>query len=203
MLDPFEDCATTIMAARKNGRRWVGIDRHQDARFHVVCRMMNINAKDAEEIRTKRADLDGWLNDQLTQRESHFRTEPPIRTDGGETAAPHLGPVFTAPRQRSLMTHTEMKQLLIQHCGIYCWGCDFIAPDPRHLVLDHINPKADGGTNDLDIRALICTPCNTAKGNRLTLSALRRQNRKDGYLNRRDASTPSPCGRPWRGAAIT
>ena len=39
------------MAARDNGRRWVGIDRRPDARFHVVCRMEGIRARDAEDIR--------------------------------------------------------------------------------------------------------------------------------------------------------
>ena len=27
VLDPFAGCATTIIAARKHGRRWVGVDR--------------------------------------------------------------------------------------------------------------------------------------------------------------------------------
>ena len=37
---------------------------------------------------------------------------------------------------------------------------------------------------NLDNRALLCGPCNMAKGNRLTMSALRRQNTKDGHLTR-------------------
>ena len=190
VLDPFAGCATTIMAARRHGRRWVGIDRRRDARFHVVCRMMGIRAKDAEELRTNRPDLSDWLNTQLAQHEAHFRTEPPIRTDDGETAAPTLGPVYTAPKERNLMTHREMHDLLVQQWRLSCWGCDFVAPDPRHLVLDHILPKKDGGSNDLDNRALMCGPCNLAKSNQLTLSALRRQNRKEGYLTARDAQHP-------------
>ena len=35
VLDPFAGCMTTIIAARENGRRWVGIDRRPDAREHV------------------------------------------------------------------------------------------------------------------------------------------------------------------------
>ncbi len=47
VFDPFAGCATTIIAARKHGRRWVGVDRRKDARFHVVTRMMGIKAADA------------------------------------------------------------------------------------------------------------------------------------------------------------
>lgn len=36
VLDPFCSCATTIIAARSLGRRWIGIDRRPDARYHVV-----------------------------------------------------------------------------------------------------------------------------------------------------------------------
>ena len=189
VLDPFAGCATTIMAARRHKRRWIGIDRRKDARFHVVCRMMGIQAKDAEEL-LKRPDLADWLNEQLGRHESHFSTLAPIRTDDGDTAAPLLKPVFTTPRERNLMTHGEMRALLIQKWGLQCWGCDFVAPDTRHLTLDHITPKRDGGSNELDNRALLCNPCNGAKGDRMTLTALRRQNRKDSYLTKRDADHP-------------
>ena len=56
-----------------------------------------------------RPDLADWLNGQLAQHESCYHTEPPVRDDGGKTAAPFLGPVFTTPQQRSLLNHREMK----------------------------------------------------------------------------------------------
>ncbi len=101
------------------------------------------------------------------------------------------------------MTHTQMHDLLVQKWELYCWGCDFVAPDPPHLVLDHILPKKDGGSNDLDNRALLCEPYNGAKSNKLTLSALRRQNRRDGYLKGRDAQHPSTCPAPSSGPGST
>lgn len=56
VLDPFAGCATTIIAARNHGRRWVGMARRTDARFRVVCRLAGIRKKDADEIR-QRPDL--------------------------------------------------------------------------------------------------------------------------------------------------
>ena len=182
VLDPFAGCATTIMAAQQNGRRWVGIDRRPDARFHVVCRMEGIKTKDAEDIRNL-PHLTDWLDARLARHDARFRTEPPVRTDSGNTAAPFLAAVHTAS-EKSILTHREMKDYLLETFGLRCWGCGFTAPDERYLELDHVDPKADGGSNHLDNRALLCKPCNGAKSNNLTMGALRRQNTKDGHLEK-------------------
>ena len=194
VLDPFAGCATTIMAAQKNERRWIGIDRRPDARFHVVCRMEGIKAKDAEDIR-KLPHLTDWLDARLARHEAHFRTEPPARTDEGDTAAPYLAAVYTA-NEKSALTHREMKNYLTETFGLQCWGCSFMAPDERHLQLDHVDPKADGGSNHLDNRALLCGPCNMTKGNRLTMSALRHQNTRDGHLTKPTGTPRGQDGHP-------
>ena len=196
VLDPFAGCATTIMAAQNNGRRWVGIDRRPDARFHVVCRMDGIKAKDAEGIR-KLPHLTDWLDARLARHEAHFRTEPPTRTDEGDTAAPFLAAVHTAS-EKSLLSHREMKDYLLETFGLRCWGCTFTAPDERYLELDHVDPKADGGSNHLDNRALLCKPCNGAKSNNLTMGALRRQNTKEGHLEKPPGTKRGDDGHPIR-----
>ena len=194
VLDPFAGCATTIIAARNNERRWIGIDRRPDAHFHVVCRMMGLKAAQAEEIR-QLPHLTDWMNARLAQHETHFRTEPPVRTDEGETAAPFLAPVFTK-NEKSILSHREMKDYLVDAFGLRCWGCNFNAPDERHLQLDHVDPKADGGSNHLDNRALLCGPCNMAKGNRMTMSALRRQNTKEEHLTKPTGTPRGQDGHP-------
>ena len=185
VLDPFAGCATTIIAAHKHKRRWVGIDRRLDARFHVVCRLMGISAKDAAKIRDERPDLNDWLNSQLAKYDAHYSVNAPERNDAGETAAPALAPVFTI-NDRPKMTHKEMRGILIEQFGLQCWGCDFEAPDERYLELDHVTPKSDGGSNDLDNRALLCRPCNGLKSNRQTMTKLRSDNFKSGYLSTRN-----------------
>ena len=196
VLDPFAGCATTIMAAQNNGRRWIGIDRRPDARFHVVCRMEGIKAKDAEDIR-KLPHLTDWLDARLARQDAHFRTEPPVRTDEGNTAAPFLAAVHTAS-EKSILTHREMKDYLLETFGLRCWDCGFTAPDERYLELDHVDPKVDGGSNHVDNRALLCGPCNMAKGNRLTMGALRRQNTKDGHRERPPGTKRGDDGHPIR-----
>ena len=194
VLDPFAGCATTIMAAQNNGRQWIGIDRRPDARFHVVCRMEGIRAKDAEGIR-KLPHLTDWLDARLAQHDAHFRTEPPVRTDEGHAAAPFLAPVFI-PREKLVLTHRQMKDYLVETFDLQCWSCDFKAPDERYLQLDHADPKRNGGSNDLDNRVLLCQPCNLAKSDRITLIQLRRENAQKGYLTKPAGTKRGQDGHP-------
>ncbi len=178
VLDPFAGCATTPIAAHNHGRRWVGIDRRKDARFHVVCRMLGIKKEEAEAIRA-RPHLTNWIDKQLAKKDSHYRTTPPVRTDEGETAAPILEQIYPADN-RSVFSHAEMHKLLVERFGLLCWGCDFDASlygdrGARYLELDHINPRSAGGHNHLDNRALLCSPCNRDKSDRMTLIELRRK----------------------------
>ena len=176
VLDPFAGCATTIMAAHKNERRWIGIDRRIDGRFHIVCRMMGIKGEDAKAL-MERPDISEWVAEQMAKYEARFSTEAPIRSDTGETAAPTLEPVFPSTA-RSSLSHKEMHGILVERFGARCWGCDFFATGDRgarYLELDHVDPKSGGGSDHLDNRALLCGPCNKDKRDQLTLVALRRK----------------------------
>ena len=74
----------------------------------------------------------------------------------------------------------EIKTTLIEHFGVSCWGCTDTLTE-RQLVLDHIVPQVDGGSDEIYNRALICFPCNSKKGDRLTLSALRTVNKEKAH----------------------
>ena len=124
-----------------------------------------------------------WAVKQMEKYEAHYKEEAPKRTDEGDAAAPLLGPIFPISEEYQ-MTHEEMRRILINQIGVKCWGCNFAPPggDERHLELDHINPQSEGGRNDLDNRALLCGPCNRRKSNTMTLTGLRRANKRDNYL---------------------
>lgn len=76
----------------------------------------------------------------------------------------------------------EMRAILVKQFGVKCWGCNFMPPDERYLELDHISPKSEYGSNDIDNRALLCTPCNRKKSDKISLSALRKQNERDNQI---------------------
>ena len=182
VLDPFCGCATTIIAARDLNRRWVGIDRRLDAKYHVVCRMAGIDKEERERLE-RQPGFGDWVQGQMAQYEAHYSSEPPTRTDADDTAAPELAQVYPVSDEYQ-QTHEDMHGILIGQFGLYCWGCGFTAPDERYLELDHIEPRADGGSNYLDNRALLCSLCNRKKAHRMTLGELRRQNQRDNHFTR-------------------
>ena len=195
ILDPFCGCATTIIAARDINRRWVGIDRRQDAKYHVVCRIAGINAEERERLASQ-PGYEEWMQNQMARHETHYSSDPPERTDNGEPAAPTLEQVIPVTEEFAL-THKEMHERLVEQFGLKCWGCRFEAPDGRYLELDHIDPKSSGGSNQLDNRALLCRPCNQKKSNRLTLTGLWTENRQDGYLQPRERPIDIRRVREW------
>ncbi len=177
VLDPFCGCATTIIAANNLNRRWVGIDRRVDARFHILTRLMGIPKKERDRLK-KFATDSAWLEKQMDNFDVYYCAEAPERTDDSETKAPTLKGVYAAENPH---THKEMKAALIGEFGCRCWGCNYEPPDDRYLHIDHIIPKSGGGTNHISNRAMLCQPCNSKKGNRLTLIELRKRNDKDGH----------------------
>ena len=116
----------------------------------------------------------------------HYNTEPPVRTDDNELAAPSLKlrtPRAIEPWQK--LTHRQMKQILAQaqrsNGNVICAGCGREL-EIEFMELDHITPRADGGENHIQNRILLCRPCNGRKGQYLTLRGLLRENKKVKWM---------------------
>ena len=173
VLDPFAGCATTCVAAERLGRQWVGIDIWDKAHDLVIERLRN----------EKLAAPDGTTDRLFTFGDITYTAEPPVRTDDGETAAPFLQVTerYAEPDGPKMSRAKMVEHLLGQH-GPKCQGCDRTFDDARYLQLDHNTPRSDGGINHITNRVLLCGPCNQLKSNIYTLSGLRRQNKKLGYM---------------------
>ena len=165
VLDPFAGCATTPIAAERLGRQWVGIDLW-DGSLGIVQRRLQDNRQLLTDIPI-----------------IHYETDPPVRTDGGEEAAPFIQVTERyAEPEGPRMSRAEMYDHLLAQHGQRCQGCDRTFDDPRYLDLDHNTPRSDGGWNHITNRVLLCGPCNRAKSNTYTLSGLRRLNAKNGWM---------------------
>lgn len=163
LLDPFCGCATTPVSAERLGRQWVGIDIWDKAHEVVIDRLKN------------EVGLFG---------EVHYETEPPTRTDDEQPAAPFLRVKQRYEPPGARMSRAEMYAHLLEQHGARCQGCYRDFDDPRYLQLDHNVPRSDGGLNHISNRVLLCGPCNRLKSNIYTLSGLRRQNKKLGYMSK-------------------
>ena len=168
VLDPFAGCATTLVAAERLGRQWLGADIWEGAADLVVRRL-----NDARQLL---ADVPPAV---------HVTNEPPARTDDDGEAVPFLQVTERyAEPDGPRMTRAAMVDFLLTQHGCRCQGCDRTFDDPRYLELDHNTPRSDGGLNHITNRILLCGPCNRLKSNTYTLSGLRRQNRRLGYMGR-------------------
>ncbi len=174
VCDPFAGCATTLIAAEKLKRQWVGIDIWENAKDIVLDRLVQ-----------EKLIGTGMDRTDLFDEEVYFTANPPVRTDDGDRVAPFLrvkervkepdGPKWT---------RAKMYEYLLDQHGSKCQGCDRTFDDPRYLELDHNTPRSDGGLNHVSNRILLCGPCNRLKSNQFTLSGLRRRNGKLGYMAR-------------------
>ncbi|MCY4144767.1 MAG: HNH endonuclease [Gammaproteobacteria bacterium] len=162
VLDPFCGCATTLVAAETLERQWIGIDIWQGSHNLVVNRLH---------------DTVGVFG-KVT-----FTDQPPERTDDESTASPFLRVKESVKEpEGQRMSRAQMYEFLLAQNGSKCQGCDREFDDQRYLELDHNTPRSDGGWNHISNRILLCGPCNRLKSNTYTLSGLRRQNKKLGYM---------------------
>ena len=162
VLDSFAGCATTCVAAERLNRQWIGIDIWEQV-YDVVIDRLHYEV--------------GIFGDV------QHTTDLPLRTDDGDTAAPYLKVKQSIPEPPGRkMSRAEIYEILLSQQGTKCQGCDRKFDDTRYLELDHNIPRSDGGMNHITNRVLLCGPCNKLKSNIYTLSGLRRENKKRGYM---------------------
>lgn len=114
VLDPFAGCATTLVAAEREGRQWVGVDIWDNAKAVLLDRMAK-----------ERLALPEAGRSDLFTHEVHFTTRLPQRTDDGGEAAPFLRVKerIREPEGRK-MSRAEMYDFLLTQHGMKCQGCD-------------------------------------------------------------------------------
>ncbi len=174
VLDPFCGCATTLVAAERLKRQWVGADIWAGAHDAVLHRFKQ------EQLVTPDEEWGEWL---ITQGTITYTRELPVRTDDGEEAVPFLKTKLKVDEPKGeKRTRAEMYEFLLDQYGQKCQGCDREFDDPRYLELDHNTPRSDGGLNHISNRVLLCGPCNKLKSNIYTLAGLRRQNKKLEFM---------------------
>ncbi len=131
VFDPFAGCATTLVAAEKHNRQWVGCDLWDGTKDILYQRVHDNRPVAAEPPK---------INHTM---------KPPVRDDNDGTAAPFL-PELEYEQKKARFTKDQMKAILIQQWTAICWGCGFEPPktnnraqdaDSRHFDLDQSTPR--------------------------------------------------------------
>lgn len=184
VLDPFAGCATTLVAAERHGRNWVGIDLWDKAHDLVVERL-----KEAGLLAGPGGDVKSVLP---LEGDIKLLSSPPERTDEADVAADFLDtPTSRKKELWERLTHKQIMEHLqdAQRKGgmIVCAGCGREL-EKEFMELDHIRPRAGGGSNDITNRILLCRPCNGKKSSDLTMPGLIKRNRKEKWMLNENAA---------------
>ncbi len=153
VFDPFCGCATTLIAAEKEKRQWIGIDISSKAVDLVKDRLhqtFQIGEGSEGELAYKSADI-------------IHRTDIPIRSD------------HATPRSK------DIKHILFGKQKGICNGCKHDFPF-QNFTLDHIQPTSRGGADTDANLQLLCNHCNSVKSNG-TMAELIARLRERGILH--------------------
>ncbi len=181
VLDPFAGCATTPIAAERLGRHWVGVDISPEALEQVRERMLQ-TPLDAD------APINAIACTLAHNHESSACNNLPERTDEDDTLpTPTLRLRIQRPREAwERLTHSQIRGHLTEAQTVagmvVCAGCGRRLESP-FMELDHIQPKSEGGVDNITNRIMLCAPCNGYKSDRLTLRGLRDRNKKEKWMH--------------------
>ena len=183
VADFYCGCGTTLIAAQKHGRVFVGAEQADDAITMLACRLKGYT----KEARDKAVLLDpDWEQRMLSNRKFVIETTPPERTDDIDLInIPNVGRVTRHKEQLAIKGKEVIRKLIeiLERLGFergQCVGCLDVAKEGPGLPLiedqrhaDHKSPVADGGLDNLENRCSLCPACNLLKREGMTLSKLR------------------------------
>ena len=139
VLDAFCGCATTLVAAEKLNRQWIGIDVSKKA-IELVNYRMNQESKKSE------SSILEWGQGKY---QTIVREDIPVRTD-----------------EKQIVIYKDIKEILFKNQKGKCNGCKTQFKIKEHLEIDHILPKSKGGQNNKENLQLLCGWCNRIKGDK-------------------------------------
>ena len=142
VMDPFCGCATACVAAGALNRRWIGIDENTDAPQILRDRM-------AENYFTYDFETNAPA-DAKVQKSIRL----PIRKVTGYKK-------ISKPKAKLNLTQVDYKK----NGYTFCKGC-MRKLDEKDLTIDHILARDNGGLDELENLQLLCTSCNSKKGNK-------------------------------------
>ncbi|MDE0094090.1 MAG: DNA methyltransferase [Gammaproteobacteria bacterium] len=185
VLDPFCGCATTLVACERMHpkRQWVGIDIWEKSNEAAIKRLESEGL-----IAPKYTNKTPEMRQQyLWADEFHFIKRVPKRTDEGEestvtyleTLEKFKKEAWERLSRKSMTAHLKIAQA--QDGWVICGGCGREL-EIEFMELDHINPRAGRGSNDITNRILLCSHCNRKKKHEFTLVGLVKLNQKDGWM---------------------
>ena len=210
VLDPFAGCAYVPVAAEGLDRQWIACDISPRA-MTVVKRQFNKfrYAVDGGPVLVRR----GKMEQAALLADAEVTIKGPDGLPERRTPDPESPPLLQLEEPvyaGQMFKRREMLEMLLRESGWMAWCCGFAVRRPNGEImetadnfhLDHIDPKAEGGSEYITNRAPLCQTCNGRKGNRpITLRQLRQEIIEQGKLLVDDPADLPDLGAMHRAAA--
>lgn len=152
VFDPFCGCATTLVAAENAGRQWIRIDRHPEAEKQVVQQLNNGTETETQDE----------LGKDWGRRVIIINTDEKDRN--GKFISQKKLPIARTDLNATILYKKYFNDLYANQNGM-CNECGRHVD--KHIAhIDHKVPRIKGGQDHFGNLQILCSGCNTLKGNR-------------------------------------
>lgn len=189
VMDPFAGSCTTLIAAEKLGRQWIGMDSGHvsgDLLNLRIARNPNIDATPEDIIVTAEIPIRNYTEMEkanLNIADTYF--ECPTKTLNQERKIPEhkIKEIIKREKFATLLKYIKHLTDVPEGYGV-CPCCGHVI-HYKYFELDHIHPVSKGGKTIRENTQILCGSCNTIKNDRLiSLEELQAEIETKGLRNK-------------------